>query len=255
MKRIYPLILLLAACGKPGMVPASAPAQAVNATPVKFLDSEGKLASETRETVGPDFDDLIAAAPSANQVATPVPAVLPTTKVRGYQLPQFENTWGLSRDVFDKAVRAMADGGKFSNQRYVALIDMGRHSNSRRFFLFDLHSGKVERHNVAHGTGSDPKATGFAKLFANKPDSEKTSLGIYRTAGVYKGKHGQQLRLQGLEPSNNEALDRGIVLHGASYVQDGQRAGRSWGCPAVDQHVVSSVINRMKGGALLLIWK
>ena len=253
MKRIYPLLLLLSACGKEGTVPASAPAQSVAASHSTLIDSEGNLAADTRETVGPDFDEL-AQAPLAKEPATNVAPLVATAKSRGFELPVFEDSWGLSRAVYDKAAKAM-DSRKFANQRYVALVDMSRHSNARRFFLFDLSTGKLERHNVAHGSGSDPKATGYARLFGNTEDSEKTSLGAYKTGGIYHGKHGLQLRLEGLENSNSHALERGIVLHGASYVVDGKRAGRSWGCPAVDQRVVSTVIGRVKGGALLVIWK
>ncbi|MGZ3739673.1 MAG: murein L,D-transpeptidase catalytic domain family protein, partial [Bdellovibrionota bacterium] len=140
-------------------------------------------------------------------------------------------------------------------KRYVILIDMNRHSSVRRFYLFDLVSGKVERHNVAHGAGSDPRASGYAKFFSNVSGSDETALGAYRTASTYLGIHGLQLRLDGLENTNSRARDRGIVLHGANYVADGTRAGRSWGCPALDPHVSTSVINRVKGGAMLLIWK
>jgi hypothetical protein len=184
---------------------------------------------------------VLAQTPLAKEVATFVSLQVSTARPRGFELPAFEESWGLNRTAYDRAEEPMAERGSFSNKRYVALVDMSHHSNDRRFFLFDLASGKLERHNLAHGSGSDPKSTGYARLFANTEDAEKTSLGAYKTAGVYHGKHGQQLRLEELDDSNSHALDRGIVLHGASYV--------------VDERVVASVIKRVKGGALLVIWK
>ena len=147
-------------------------------------------------------------------------------------------------------------GDNFRNQRYVLLVDMNQRSSKKRLYVFDLEQGTLERHNVAHGKGSDPKATGFAKLFSNQEDSDKTSLGAYATEDAYDGEHGTELHLEGLEPTNSRARERNIVLHGASYVEDGNKeAGRSWGCPAVDLHVVKDLIGQVKDGAMLLIWK
>jgi hypothetical protein len=145
---------------------------------------------------------------------------------------------------------------EFRNERYVILVDMNQHASKKRLYLFDLAKGTLERHKVAHGKGSDPKDTGFARLFSNTEDSDMTALGAYVTSDTYEGEHGLELRLDGLEDTNSNALEREIVLHGASYVNDGDgEAGRSWGCPAVDPGVVKGLIGRVKDGALLLIWK
>lgn len=174
-----------------------------------------------------------------------------------FELPAFRSSWGLARAVYDKAADFMgAHGDEFRNQRYVMLVDMSQHSSKKRLYLFDLEKGSLERHKVAHGKGSDPKATGFARLFSNEEDSDKTSLGAYVTTDTYDGEHGLELRLDGLEATNDHARERAIVLHGASYVKDGGgEPGRSWGCPAVDRHVVKSLIARLKDGAMLVIWK
>jgi hypothetical protein len=251
-------VSLLAACGR--SQPASAPLPAVAAPSPAAVDSEGRPVVETQETLGPDFDDAVTMPPSPEEAqetsATIQDGVIDAGAKVGYVLPDFQASWGLSRAVYDKAVTYMdLHARSFTNQRYVALVDMSKHSSVKRLFVFDLDTGKIEKHNVAHGSGSDPHATGYAKLFSNVGSSQKTALGAYKTAGTYYGKHGLQLRLAGLESTNSNALARGIVLHGASYVSDGGHAGRSWGCPAVDQHVAVGLIGRVKGGALFLIWK
>ena len=53
------------------------------------------------------------------------------------------------------------------NQEYVVVIDYKQHNTKERFFLIDMQSGKVEKYLVAHGKGSDPSGTGYAKKFSN----------------------------------------------------------------------------------------
>lgn len=145
-------------------------------------------------------------------------------------------------------------GSGFTNDDHMVVIDYRQHSSKKRFYLIDLRTGRVERHVVAHGSGSDPDNDGYATKFSNTSGSNATSLGFYRTLGTYSGKWGYSLRLQGLSSTNSNAYSRAIVIHGASYVSESGRAGRSWGCPALDLNVSASVITRIKNGALIYAW-
>jgi hypothetical protein len=109
---------------------------------------------------------------------------------------------------------------------------------------------------VAHGAGSDPRKTGYAEYFSNLPNSHKTSLGAYLIQEKYRGKHGPSLRLDGLENTNSNARGRTIVLHPASYViNDADKdQGRSWGCPAVAEDTMDTVLKRLTGGAFMYIY-
>jgi L,D-transpeptidase catalytic domain len=54
-------------------------------------------------------------------------------------------------------------------------------------------------------------------------------------------------------------MARAIVMHGAPYVSEAiaerlGRLGRSWGCPAVRPEVARTVIDTLKGGALLFAY-
>ncbi len=72
------------------------------------------------------------------------------------------------------------------------------------------------------------------------------------TEEPYSGAHGLSLRLKGLDPTNDKAEARAIVIHGASYVRpDVPLLGRSWGCPAVDPHVAGRLVEELKGGSLI----
>lgn len=174
---------------------------------------------------------------------------------QAYTPPSYSSSWGLRQSLYTKAVNYYkSQQGRISNSRYITIVDMGMHSSKKRFYLIDLAKGTVERHNVAHGAGSDPDKNGYATKFSNTQDSHMTSLGFYVTLGTYSGNNGYSMRLRGLESSNSNAERRAVVLHPANYVSDANgKAGMSWGCPAVDPKYSKSIINKVKGGSLLLI--
>lgn len=141
---------------------------------------------------------------------------------------------------------------QFGNRQFIGVIDYTKHSSTRRFFIVNLRTGKVEAHLTAHGKGSDPDYSGWARRFSNRPNSEATSIGYYKTAEVYYGNHGRSMRLVGLSKTNNNAYSRAVVIHPAHYVSEsGRHAGRSWGCPAVDPDVHDELINKLRGQAMI----
>lgn len=99
----------------------------------------------------------------------------------------------------------------------------------------------------------------MAKDFSNTVNSEKSSLGFYITNATYTGKHGLSLRLQGQEEGfNSNAMARGIVVHGAAYVNAGRAnsafMGRSQGCPALPEAEYAKAINFIKDGSVMFIY-
>jgi hypothetical protein len=148
-----------------------------------------------------------------------------------------------------------------SQPRYWAIVDFGQPSTSKRFYVFDTVQKKVDTYYVAHGRGSEgPSDDGMAELFSNNEGSLSSSLGIYRTREVYDGRHGRSLRLEGLEPTNSNALARGIVLHTADYVSEAfirqtGRLGRSEGCFAVERALGDTLIDQLKTGTYIVASK
>lgn len=138
------------------------------------------------------------------------------------------------------------------NKAYLSVIDYSAHSMNARFFIIDMATGSVLALHVAHGSGSDPERTGYAKVFGNTPGSNMSSLGYMRTAETYNGNHGLSLRLDGLSSTNSNIRDRAVVLHGANYVwEQNVKQGRSWGCPAITMNLRTKIINMLKGGSLI----
>lgn len=137
----------------------------------------------------------------------------------------------------------------------LAVIDFSLPSSEQRMWIFDLATQRVVlRDLVAHGRNSgDHEATAFSNILG----SYQSSLGLFRAAESYNGRHGYSLRLDGLEPGVNDlARERAIVIHGADYVDPDWvsaygRIGRSLGCPAVRQDVVNLVVDNLKGGQLV----
>ncbi len=138
----------------------------------------------------------------------------------------------------------------------VGIADFSRPSRDPRFFILDLESGGVSSFLVAHGRGSDPEHDGWLKTFSNTQGSLATSRGAYLTRNWYQGKYGTSMRLWGLDPDNNLAEDRAIVLHGAWYANPDMlghwgKLGRSEGCFAVPEAALMEVMGRLGPGRLL----
>jgi hypothetical protein len=148
-----------------------------------------------------------------------------------------------------------------SQPRYWAVVDFNQPSSSKRLYVFDTVEKKVNSYYVAHGRGSEGTADdGMAETFSNREGSFSSSLGIYRTLDVYNGHHGRSLRLEGLEPTNSNALARALVLHTADYVSESfvhqtGRLGRSEGCFAVEKSVGDTLIDELKSGAYIVASK
>lgn len=150
-----------------------------------------------------------------------------------------------------------AHSSKIAMRDVVGIVDFACHSREMRFSLVDATAGSVTAsYLVAHGRGSDPDNSGWARHFSNQAGSNASSEGSFLTGAVYSGKHGHSRRLYGLDPENSQAFERAIVLHGASYV--GQdlvskqgRIGRSLGCFAVESTAIAEVVARLGPGRLL----
>ncbi|HEX8155532.1 MAG TPA: murein L,D-transpeptidase catalytic domain family protein [Thermoanaerobaculia bacterium] len=168
---------------------------------------------------------------------------------------------GLSAKVLRLAMDATtcaAERGLVKRRELLTVIDYSIPSSEPRLFTFDLASRKlVFRELVAHGKNSGGDRASF---FSNESGSLATSIGLFVTADTYYGGNGYSLRLRGLEEGINDmAMDRMIVMHGASYVSRAAvkalgRLGRSWGCPAVRQEVAKKMIDTLRGGSAIFAY-
>jgi hypothetical protein len=142
----------------------------------------------------------------------------------------------------------------------IGVADFSKPSRTPRFHVVSLTDGNVRSYLVAHGRGSDPSHTGWLERFSNEPHSNATSNGAYRTGAVYLGAHGRSMRLEGLDPTNSNALSRAIVVHSAWYVNERVigaygMLGRSQGCFAVSEESLAEITTSLGPGRLIFAGK
>jgi hypothetical protein len=143
-------------------------------------------------------------------------------------------------------------------------VDYGLPSTEPRGYIFDMRALTILEgpFAVAHGRGSSQAQYGVPSRFSNAPGSAATSLGLYLAENTYDF-HGHTggrsyssvgLRLKGVsENFNDNALARGVVAHGAPYVTAG-RAGRSEGCPAMEQERARRVLPELAHGGMVFLF-
>lgn len=159
-------------------------------------------------------------------------------------------------DLMRRAMAALdKHGGRLKRDR-MAIVDFTPRSGQARFHFVDLANGRSTSLRVCHGSGSDPRHTGFLQRFSNEHGSNATSEGAYATADYYYGKHGKSQRLHGLDHTNSNALGRAIVIHGAWYAHpDVLRTrgvlGRSQGCFAFAESELEQVFAKLGPGRLI----
>jgi hypothetical protein len=196
----------------------------------------------------------IAAAPLPVPVPAPVQPI-PPAPVVAKAAPKVPGN--IRPELFKRAVAALNRHSMHvpSHDR-IAIADFSAPSYRPRFHIVNLGSGEVQSYLVAHGIGSDPEHTGLLHSFSNAIDSEATSEGAFLTADYYVGKHGDSQRLLGLDPTNNNAFDRAIVVHSAWYsnadmIAKHGKLGRSQGCFAVGENELAKVFERLGPGRMI----
>ncbi len=134
---------------------------------------------------------------------------------------------------------------------HAVLIDFGRHSGKNRFFVWNFKENRVEIESlVAHGYGN----TGFESsnqeiVFSNVPNSYTSSLGKYKLGARAPSKWGINIhyKMHGLEPTNDKAYERYIVLHSFEHIPEEEQypaylpMGFSQGCPVIDNGTMREV--------------
>jgi len=147
---------------------------------------------------------------------------------------------------------------------YLYFVDYGLPSTAKRGYVFDMESLTIVDgpFTVAHGRGSSTSQYGVPTRFSNASGSNSTSLGLYVTKALYDfhGRSGGRsyssvgLRLQGVSAGfNDNALDRGVVAHGAPYVTP-TKAGRSEGCPAMEPSRAKELLPKLAQGAMVFLF-
>jgi hypothetical protein len=149
------------------------------------------------------------------------------------------------------------------NSRILAVVDYSKPSYVERMTIIDLKTGTSTFYRVAHGKKSGML---YPATFSNIPQSNMSSLGLYKVLEAYTGDHGKAVRIEGLDPAvNDSAFSRDIVLHSANYVSpgyillnlltlNGPMIGRSNGCFVVSPSEIEEVLGKLAPGSFIYAW-
>lgn len=147
---------------------------------------------------------------------------------------------------------------------YFYYVDLGLDNRTARGYVFDMERLTLVEgpFHVAHGTGSSKERNAVPTRFSNRPGSKASSLGLYLAQETYQfhGTAGGRaytsigLRMRGESGRfNSAARERGIVAHGAPYVT-AREAGRSQGCPAMEQSRARRLLPLLADGGVVFIY-
>ncbi|HEX6641231.1 MAG TPA: murein L,D-transpeptidase catalytic domain family protein [Thermoanaerobaculia bacterium] len=168
------------------------------------------------------------------------------------------------RSAFHAYFAFKADNPGRVRKPYLYFVDYGLSNSTRRGYVFDMETLALVDgpFTVAHGRGSSRGRNGVPSRFSNRPGSAMTSLGLYVTQETYGfvGHAGGRtyrsvgLRLQGVSGDFNDAArSRGVVAHGAPYMS-ARDAGRSEGCPALEERRAQRLLPMIANGALVFLY-
>ncbi|RMZ59953.1 hypothetical protein D1632_10165 [Chryseobacterium nematophagum] len=140
--------------------------------------------------------------------------------------------------------------GKDYNQNVAIFINFKIHSGKYRYFFYDLKKDSIlQKAIVAHGSGSENTKT-TSLTFSNINGSYQSSLGKFEVGESYIGKFGKAYRLKGLDSTNNNAMERAIVLHSYYCVPDKESRNPtclSLGCPMLSQYAFNQSAKYIDG--------
>ena len=171
---------------------------------------------------------------------------------------------GALRMAFQAYFAFKAENPEQVRKPYLYYVDYGLSSTTPRGYVFNMETLEVVDgpFTVAHGRGSAPRGESVPTRFSNIEGSATSSLGLFLAQETYafSGKAGGKryssigLRMKGLSGRfNSAARQRRVVTHGAPYVT-AAKAGRSEGCPAMEQARARNLLPKIGNGGLVFLF-
>lgn len=152
--------------------------------------------------------------------------------------------------------------GKY-NEDISIHVDFSIPSSQHRFFVYDRKAKKIlSSSKCAHGAGGG--STIDEPVFSNVPNSQCSSLGVYRLLRNDRLKtiNAPCIRVEGLSSTNSNAYKRGIVIHGVPILADDITYGIpipvtpliSQGCFAISSETLSLLQELMAEGKKIYLY-
>ncbi len=163
-----------------------------------------------------------------------------------------------------QAIDFIQDNG--FNQNFYYLVDLGKHPGLKRMYRYDIQKDSImERMLVTHGAcdvnSANPDKWKEAK-FSNVPESHCSSKGKFEIGKRDYSSWGINVKywIKGLESTNDNAVERVVVLHSWEAVPDEEvypePIALSWGCPAVSNTEMKKLDDRIQAESnkKILFW-
>jgi len=148
------------------------------------------------------------------------------------------------------------------SEQYCILVNFDIHSGKQRLFVWDYAADTILFSSLcAHGMGRN--STVEKPVYSNDEGSYCSSLGRYKIGISSYSQYGINIhyKLHGLEPTNNNAFKRIVVLHSHSPIPDRDiyprhlPLGFSLGCPVISDAAMSKTDSLLKESKKsLLLW-
>lgn len=146
------------------------------------------------------------------------------------------------------------------NREICFFINMSLASGSKRFFIYDLKKDSTtDAGLVTHGNCYQYWLEG--RKYSNDVGSGCTALGKYKIGKPYYGRFGLAYKLYGLDKTNNNALNRFVVMHSHTCVPDEETKDdicQSNGCPTVSPSFLEklrAIVDKSHRPVLLYIYE
>ncbi len=120
--------------------------------------------------------------------------------------------------IEERAEKALAFAKRHNmNENYALFVDYAIPSGTPRLFVWDFHQHKIVASTyVMHGPGGG--STDERPQFSNRHGSYCSSLGRFLVTKEHGNRNKSGFRIKGLDEDNLSAYDRGLMIHGARWV-------------------------------------
>ena len=122
------------------------------------------------------------------------------------------------KSIEERAEKALAFAKSHRmNEHYALFVDYAIASGKPRLFVWDYEKQRIVASTyVMHGPGGG--STDERPRFSNRPDSKCSSLGRFQVTKVHGTRNKRGFRIKGLDMDNQSAYARGLMIHGAKWV-------------------------------------
>lgn len=122
------------------------------------------------------------------------------------------------KTIEERAEKALAFAHRHNmNEHYALFLDYSIPSGTPRLFVWDFQKKKIIASTyVMHGPGGG--STDERPRFSNRPGSKCSALGRFYVTKEHGSRNKRGFRMKGMDTDNQSAYARGLMIHGARWV-------------------------------------